>query len=171
VRERSREGKLRLTVPEVLASSHGDTLTTRRPSASGSVFRGRVSALFACAHSGGPPHDSARRNIGSVPWHPLIGDADRVHLERPESAQLRRPWPGSVMSASRRDLPSAVRNWPTAWRTQPTSHRRWPDRRRVWGRGCREQTCFLGTGRGGARQASGELEEKRAVEPMRDLIS
>jgi hypothetical protein len=26
-----------------------------------------------------PPHDSARRDIGSVPWHPLIGDADSVH--------------------------------------------------------------------------------------------
>jgi hypothetical protein len=73
-----------------------------------------------------------------------------------------------TMSASRRDLLSAVRNWPTAWRTQPTSHRRWPDRRRVWGRGCRERTCFLGTRRGGARQASQLLP--RPLTPVRSKL-
>jgi len=78
VRERRREGKLRLTCWKswhrvtVTPSPPPEGLPLRVAFFAGACRTVRMRPLRR------PPHDSARRDIGSVPWHPLIGDADRV---------------------------------------------------------------------------------------------
>ena len=120
----------------------------------------------------------------------------RRPCEGPEYAQPLRPGPDPQCPLhvdSSRLLCANSSHSP--WRSERNRypHRGWPDRRRVWERGCREPTCFLCTPCGRARRranscpgrspgqeqiaalgdpvASGELEEERAVEPTRDLIS